>query len=42
MTLEEIAGLMNWSASRTRNLVYRGLADLRTALAARGIGYRHD
>lgn len=35
---EEIAGLMGWSEARTRNLLYRGLADLRELLLARGIG----
>jgi RNA polymerase sigma-70 factor (ECF subfamily) len=35
---EEIARLMGWSEAKTRNLLYRGLADLRTALAKRGIG----
>jgi RNA polymerase sigma-70 factor (ECF subfamily) len=34
----EIAELMGWSESKTRNLLYRGLADLREALAARGVG----
>ena len=35
---EEIAALLGWSEAKTRNLLYRGLADLRSALAARGIG----
>lgn len=35
---EEIAVLMGWSEAKTRNLLYRGLADLRSALTARGIG----
>jgi RNA polymerase sigma-70 factor (ECF subfamily) len=35
---EEIAALMGWSEAKTRNLVYRGLADLRTRLEALGIG----
>lgn len=30
---EEIAALMGWSEPKTRNLLYRGLADLRTRLA---------
>jgi RNA polymerase sigma-70 factor (ECF subfamily) len=34
----EIADLMGWSEAKTRNLLYRGLADLRQALAERGIG----
>lgn len=37
---EEIAELLRWSDARTRNLLYRGLADLRTALIAEGIGTR--
>ena len=35
---EEIAALMGWTEAKTRNLLYRGLADLREALTARGIG----
>ena len=35
---EEIAGLLGWSDAKVRNLLYRGLGDLRAALAARGIG----
>lgn len=35
---EEIAELMRWSDAKTRNLLYRGLADLRAALLAQGIG----
>jgi RNA polymerase sigma factor (sigma-70 family) len=34
---EEIARLMGWSEAKTRNLLYRGLADLRAELTARGI-----
>jgi RNA polymerase sigma factor (sigma-70 family) len=37
---EEIAQLMGWTEAKTRNLLYRGLADLREALTARGIGPR--
>lgn len=36
---EEIAGLLGWTEARTRNLLYRGLADLRERLAAQGIGW---
>jgi RNA polymerase sigma factor (sigma-70 family) len=36
---EEIASMMGWSEAKTRNLLYRGLADLRERLTARGIGY---
>lgn len=35
---EEIAELLHWSDARTRNLLYRGLADLRAVLLAQGIG----
>jgi RNA polymerase sigma-70 factor (ECF subfamily) len=33
----EIAELLGWSEAKTRNLVYRGLAELRVRLAERGI-----
>ena len=36
---EEIASLMGWSEAKTRNLLYRGLADLRERLTAMGIGW---
>jgi RNA polymerase sigma factor (sigma-70 family) len=35
---EEIAGLLGWSEAKTRNLLYRGLADLRSKLALSGVG----
>lgn len=35
---EEIAALLGWSEAKTRNLLYRGLNDLRGVLGARGIG----
>ena len=34
---EEIAELLGWSEARTRNLLYRGLANLRERLAEMGI-----
>ena len=34
---EEIAALLGWSEAKTRNLLYRGLDDLRQRLIARGI-----
>ena len=37
---EEIADLLRWSEAKTRNLLYRGLDDLRHRLIARGIGPR--
>ena len=36
---EDIAELMGWSEAKTRNLVYRGLDDLRRELTAMGIGW---
>ena len=35
---EEIAQLFGWSEAKTRNLLYRGLADLRERLGEWGIG----
>jgi RNA polymerase sigma-70 factor (ECF subfamily) len=35
---DEIADLMGWSEPKTRNLLYRGLADLRGRLTELGIG----
>ena len=34
---DEIATLLGWTEAKTRNLLYRGLADLRLRLTARGI-----
>lgn len=34
----EIAGLCSWGNKRAENLVYRGLADLRTCLRSKGYG----
>jgi DNA-directed RNA polymerase specialized sigma24 family protein len=36
---EEIASLMGWTEAKTRNLLYRGLADLRERLVQEGIGW---
>jgi RNA polymerase sigma-70 factor (ECF subfamily) len=36
---DEIARLMGWTEAKTRNLLYRGLADLRERLTAEGIGW---
>lgn len=36
---EEIAELLGWTEAKTRNLLYRGLADLREGLLERGIGW---
>lgn len=37
MTIEEIAEFYGWSQDKTRNLLYRGLTDLKTKLAQRDI-----
>ncbi len=37
-TLEELADLLGWTEAKTRNLLYRGLADLRARLTEMGIG----
>jgi RNA polymerase sigma-70 factor (ECF subfamily) len=36
-TVPQAAALLDWSAKRTENLVYRGLADLRRCLSEKGI-----
>jgi RNA polymerase sigma-70 factor (ECF subfamily) len=36
-TVPEASRLLAWSAKRTENLVYRGLADLRDCLSAKGL-----
>jgi RNA polymerase sigma-70 factor (ECF subfamily) len=36
---EEIAAVMGWSEAKTRNLLYRGLADLREQLTGMGISW---
>jgi RNA polymerase sigma-70 factor (ECF subfamily) len=38
----EIARLLGWSEAKTRNLLYRGLEDLRTELRHRGLGPRTE
>jgi RNA polymerase sigma-70 factor (ECF subfamily) len=37
---EEVAAVMGWSEAKTRNLLYRGLADLRERLTEMGITWR--
>jgi RNA polymerase sigma-70 factor (ECF subfamily) len=37
---EEIAELFGWTEGKTRNLLYRGLDDLRSVLNERGVGPR--
>ena len=41
-TLEEMARLLAWTEPRARNLLYRGLRDLRNALAREGIECEAD
>jgi RNA polymerase sigma-70 factor (ECF subfamily) len=36
---QEMADLMGWSEAKARNLIYRGVSDLRKALRAQGIEY---
>ena len=39
---EEIARLLGWSEAKTRNLLYRGLADLRERLLAEGVRWTSE
>jgi len=39
MTLKEIAEFFGWSQHKTRNLLYRGLSDLKKILREKGIEY---
>jgi RNA polymerase sigma-70 factor (ECF subfamily) len=40
LTIQEIAGFLNWSQNKTRNLLYRGLSDLKELL--RGMESEHE
>ncbi len=42
LTTSEIGDLLGWSEAKARNLVYRGLHDLRQRLRAEGIDYEVD
>jgi RNA polymerase sigma factor (sigma-70 family) len=42
MTTQDIADLLGWTEPKSRNLVYRGLKELRTFLRAEGIDYEID
>jgi RNA polymerase sigma-70 factor, ECF subfamily len=42
MTSQEIADLLGWTEPKARNLLYRGLHDLRTQLRAEGVEYEID
>ncbi len=41
MTVEEIALHFQWTVSKTKNLLYRGLTDLRRILKEKSIDYEH-
>ena len=41
-TTQEIASLLRWTEPKARNLVYRGLSDLRRELRSEGIEYEAD
>lgn len=41
MTIEEIAIFFSWSKDKTRNLLYRGLSDLKRILKEKGIEYEN-
>lgn len=42
MTIEEISAYFNWSTDKTRNLLYRGLADLKNLLKNKDIDYEDN
>ena len=42
MSIEEISRFYGWSLHKTRNLLYRGLADLKRSLKKADIGNGHD
>jgi RNA polymerase sigma factor (sigma-70 family) len=42
MSIEEIALHFNWSPPKTRNLLYRGLNDLKKILVEKNIDYEHQ
>jgi len=39
LTIDEISLTLNWTKDKTRNLLYRGLSDLKRKLKERGIEY---
>jgi RNA polymerase sigma factor (sigma-70 family) len=41
MSIAEIALYFNWSKDKTRNLLYRGLSDLKKILKEKNIDYEH-
>jgi RNA polymerase sigma-70 factor (ECF subfamily) len=42
MTIEEISAYYNWSSNKTRNLLYRGLTDLKKLLRNKDIDYEDN
>jgi RNA polymerase sigma-70 factor (ECF subfamily) len=42
MTIEEISAYFNWSTDKTRNLLYRGLVDLKNLLKSKDIDYEDN
>jgi len=42
MSIEEIAFYFNWSKDKTRNLLYRGLADLKKILKEKEVDYENN
>jgi RNA polymerase sigma-70 factor (ECF subfamily) len=42
MSIEEISLYFNWSKDKTRNLLYRGLNDLKQILKDKNIDYEHE
>ncbi|MEW6733433.1 MAG: RNA polymerase sigma factor [Acidobacteriota bacterium] len=42
LTIQEIADLLGWSEPKARNLLYRGLQELRQQLRAEGVEYEID
>jgi RNA polymerase sigma-70 factor (ECF subfamily) len=41
LTIDEIASTLNWSRDKTRNLLYRGLSDLKEKLKDKGVEYEN-
>ena len=42
MSIEEISLYFHWSKDKTRNLLYRGLCDLKKILKEKNIDYEHQ
>jgi RNA polymerase sigma-70 factor (ECF subfamily) len=42
MNIEEISAFYNWSQNKTRNLLYRGLSDLKNILKDKDINYENN